>query len=44
MIGNESVRGKIPSSFSDCVGLTDLRGSKKRLSIAKTCTAFNYIQ
>jgi len=38
MIGSESVRGIIPSSFSACEGLRDRRGSKNRLSSAKTCS------
>ncbi|KAK7282027.1 hypothetical protein RIF29_10503 [Crotalaria pallida] len=37
MIGKESVRGIIPSSFSACGGLSVRLGSKKRLSRAKTC-------
>lgn len=37
MIGNESVRGIIPSSFSACEGLSVRLGSKNRLSSAKTC-------
>lgn len=38
MIGSESVRGIIPSSFSACEGLRVRRGSKNRLSSAKTCS------
>lgn len=44
IIGNESVRGIMPSSFSAVVGLTDLRGSRKRLSSAKTYKVFTLIK
>lgn len=36
-MGNESVKGIMPSSRSACVGFTVRRGSRKRLSSAKTC-------